>query len=162
MAGAEEPASFAEAEQEACWRKAMLEELLSIEENCTWTLTELPSGRRAIGLKWVFKVKKDEKGAVVRHKARHIVKGYTQRRGVDYDEVFAPVARMEALRLLLTLAAREGWEVHHMDVKSAFLNEDLEEEVFVHQPPGLEQTGKEQIFVWFTSSPWCMESKTRC
>ncbi|KAK2630796.1 hypothetical protein QOZ80_UnG0725510 [Eleusine coracana subsp. coracana] len=143
MVGAEEPTSFAEAEQEACWRKAMLEELQAIEENRTWTLTELPSGRRAVGLKWVFKVKKDEKGAVVRHKARLVVKGYAQRRGIDYDEVFALVARMEVVRLLIALAAHEGWEVHHMDVKSAFLNGDLEEEFYVQQPPGLEQAGQE-------------------
>jgi hypothetical protein len=83
----------------------MEEELQAIEENRTWTLTELPAGRHAIGLKWVFKVKKDKHGAVVRHKARLVVKGYAQRHGIDYDEVFAPVARMEVVRLLLALAA---------------------------------------------------------
>jgi hypothetical protein len=117
----------------------MEEELRAIEENCTWTLTELPPGRRAIGLKWVFKVKRNEHGAVVRHKARLVVKGYAQRHGIDYDEVFAPVARMEAVRLLLALAAQEGWQVHHMDVKTAFLNGDLQEEVYVQQAPGFAQ-----------------------
>jgi hypothetical protein len=102
---AEEPSSLAHAEQDPCWRKAMEEELRAIEENRTWTLTELPPGQRAIGLKWVFKVKKDEHGAVVRHKARLVVKGYAQCQGIDYDEVFAPVARLEAVRLLLALAA---------------------------------------------------------
>lgn len=140
---AEEPASLAQAAKDPCWRRAMEEELQAIEENRTWTLTELPPGRRAIGLKWVYKVKKDERGAVVRHKARLVVKGYAQRQGVDYDEVFAPVARMEAVRLLLALAAHEGWEVHHMDVKTAFLNGDLLEEVFVEQAPGFAQTGHE-------------------
>jgi len=105
---AEEPASLAQAQKEACWRRAMEEELRSIEENRTWTLTELPQGRRAIGLKWVVKVKRDEHGAVVRHKAQLVVKGYAQRHGIDYDEVFAPVARMEAVRLLLALAVHEG------------------------------------------------------
>ncbi|WVZ98205.1 LOW QUALITY PROTEIN: hypothetical protein U9M48_043674 [Paspalum notatum var. saurae] len=124
-------------------RRAMEEELRAIEENHTWTLTELPLGRRAIGLKWVFKVKRDEHGAVVRHKARLVVKGYAQRHGVDYDEVFAPVARIEAVRLLLALAAQEGWEVHHMDVKTAFLNGDLQEEVYVQQAPGFAQPGQE-------------------
>jgi hypothetical protein len=100
-----------------------------------WELTELPSGRSAIGLKWVFKVKKNEHGDVVRHKARLVVKGYAQRQGVDYDEVFAPVARLEAVRLLLALAADEGWQVHHMDVKTVFLNGELQEEVYVQQPP---------------------------
>lgn len=79
----------------------------------------------------MFKVKRDEHGAVIWHKAWLIVKGYTQRQGIDYDEVFAPVARMEAVRLLLALATHEGWEVHHMDVKTAFLNNDLQEEAFV-------------------------------
>jgi hypothetical protein len=140
---AEEPASLAQAQKEAYWHRAMEEELRSIEENRTWTLTELPQGRRAIGLKWVFKVKRDEHGAVVRHKARLIVKGYAQRHGIDYDEVFAPMVRMEAVRLLLALAAHEGWEVHHMDVKTAFLNGDLQEEVFVEQALGFAQAGQE-------------------
>lgn len=131
MVSAEEPLSLAEAERNARWWKAMKEELQAIEENQTWILTELPQDRRAIGLKWVFKVKKDENGKVVRHKARLVVKGYAQKKGVDYDEVFAPVARMETIRTLLALAAHQRWEVHHMDVKSAFLNGDLEEEVFV-------------------------------
>jgi hypothetical protein len=121
----------------------MEEELRAIEDNNTWTLTELPPWRRAIGLKWGFKVKRDEQGAVVRHKARLVVKGYSQRQGIDYEEVFAPVARLEAVRLLLALAAHENWEIHHMDVKSAFLNGDLNEEVFVLQPPGFVRTGRE-------------------
>jgi hypothetical protein len=85
----------------------------------------LPSSRRAIGLKWGFKVKKDEHSTVVRHKARLVVKGYAQHQGIDYEEVFASVARMEAVRLLLALATREGWQVHHMDIKTTFLNGDL-------------------------------------
>ena len=87
----------------------------------------------------MFKVKKDPAGNVVKHKARLVAKGYAQKQGVDFDEVFAPVARLETMRLLLAMAANGGWEVHHMDVKSAFLNGDLLEEVYVHQPPGFEQ-----------------------
>jgi hypothetical protein len=94
----------------------------------------LPSGWCAIGLKWGFKVEKDECGIVVRHKARIVIKGYAQRQGIDYEEVFAPVACMEAVRLLLALAAQEGCQVHHMDVKMTFLNGDLQEEVLVVQP----------------------------
>jgi hypothetical protein len=81
---------------------------------------DLPLGRKAIGLKWVYKVKRDEQGAVSKHKARMVVKGYAQQHGIDYDEVFALVARLDSVRLLIALAAHEGWEVHHMDVKSAF------------------------------------------
>ena len=143
MAG-EEPTTFAEAEQEDCWRHAMLDELASINDNATWTLTTLPAGHRAIGLKWVFKVKKDEHGAIVKHKARLVAKGYVQREGVDFEEVFAPVARLESVRLILALAAHRGWEVHHMDVKSAFLNGDLNEEVYVSQPPGFVAKSHEQ------------------
>jgi hypothetical protein len=106
-------------------------------------MIELPAGRKAIGLKWVFKVKKDEAGTVVRHKARLVVKSYAQRKGVDYEEVFAPVARFEAVRIVLALAAHQKWEVHHMNVKSAFLNGDLTEEVFVMQPPGFVKAGRE-------------------
>jgi len=80
----------------------------------------------------VFKVKKDPAGNVVKHKARLVAKGYAQKQGVDFDEVFAPVARLETMRLLLAMAANGGWEVHHMDVKSAFLNGGLLEEVYVH------------------------------
>jgi hypothetical protein len=99
----------------------------SIEENDTWCLADLPSGRRAIGLKWMFKVKRDVDGNLVKHKARLVVKGYAQRSGIDYDEVFAPVARLDYVQLLIALATSEGWEVHHLDVKSAFLNGGLQE-----------------------------------
>jgi hypothetical protein len=99
-------------------------------------LSSLPAGHRAIELKWVFKVKKDPQGRIMKHKARLVVKGYAQREGVDYDEIFAPVARIEIVRLLIAVVAQRGWEVHHMDVKSAFLNGDLLEEVYEQQPPG--------------------------
>ena len=90
VVSAKEPASLAQAKQEACWRRAMEEELRSIEENRTWTLTELPQGGRAIGLKWVFKVKKDEHGAVVRHKARLVVKGYALGPSLSYLKAGVP------------------------------------------------------------------------
>ena len=92
----------------------------------------------------MFKVKKDEHGAIVKHKTRLVAKGYVQREGVDFEEVFAPVARLESVRLILAVAAHRGWEVHHMDVKSAFLNCDLNEEVYVSHPPGFVAKGHEQ------------------
>jgi hypothetical protein len=121
----------------------MLEEISSIEENETWSLVDPPTDQRPIGLKWVFKLKKDAAGKVVKHKARLVAKGYVQRIGVDFDEVFAPVARLDSVRLLLALAAQQGWSAHHMDVKSAFLNGILEEEVYVVQPPGFIVDGQE-------------------
>src|SRR6266540_1600875 len=108
----------------------MREEMESIEENCTWSLVDPPSGHCPIGLKWVFKLKRESSGAIVKHKARLVAKGYVQQPGIDFEEVFAPVAR-------------RGWSLHHMDVKSAFLNGDLQEEVYVVQPPGFVITGKE-------------------
>jgi hypothetical protein len=104
----------------------------------------LPKGHRPIGLKWVYKLKHDERGDIVKYKARLVAKGYVQRHGVDFDEVIAPVARMESVRVILILAAHLNWSVHHMDVKSAFLNGDLEEEVYVCQPPGFVKKGEEQ------------------
>ena len=111
-------------------------EMKAIEDNRTWVVSNLPPKQKAIGLKWVFKVKKDPDGKVVKHKARLVAKGYAQRQGVDFDEVFAPVARIETIRVLLALPAHGGWQVHHMDVKYAFLNGDLTETVYVQQPPG--------------------------
>jgi hypothetical protein len=105
------PNSFEEAEQDPCWRWAMLEEMKAIEDNGTWHLADLPQGRRAIGFKWVFKVKRDERGEIAKHKARLVVKGYAQNMGIDYDEVFAPVAWLDSVRLLIALAAHEGWAV---------------------------------------------------
>jgi len=136
LAMGDEPATFEEARGEPCWEKAMMEEMSSIEENKTWTLVDLPPGHRAIGLKWVYKVKRDEIGVIVKYKARLVAKGYVQQHGVDFEEVFAPVARMESVRMVLAVAARERWLVHHMDVKSAFLNGELMEEVYVQQPRG--------------------------
>jgi len=121
----------------------MLEEMAAVEENRTWELVDPPAGCRPIGLKWVFKVKRNERGEVVRHKARLVAKGFVQREGIDFEEVFAPVARMESVRLLLALAAVRCWKVHHLDVKSAFLNGELAEEVYVQQPPGFVITGEE-------------------
>ncbi|WVZ50199.1 hypothetical protein U9M48_001476 [Paspalum notatum var. saurae] len=136
LLAAEEPHSVEQALSEKCWRQAMEIEMQAIQDNGTWTPVGLPAGHKAIGLKWVFKVKKDPAGNIIKHKARLVVKGYAQRQGVDFDEVFAPVARMETVRLLIALAAHGGWEIHHMDVKSAFLNGDLAEDVYVQQPPG--------------------------
>ncbi|GJW09074.1 putative ribonuclease H-like domain-containing protein [Tanacetum coccineum] len=103
-----------------------------------WTLVNLPNGKRAIGTKWVFRNKKDEKGIVLRNKARLVAQGYTQEEGIDYDEVFAHVARIEAIRLFLAYASFMGFIVYQMDVKSAFLYGTIDEEVYVCQPPGFE------------------------
>jgi hypothetical protein len=116
----------------------MQSEMDTVEKNCTWELADLPRGHSAITIKWVFKLKRDEAGAIVKHKARLVARDFVQREGIDFDDTFTP-----RVRLLFALVAQEGWRVHHMDVKSAFLNGDLKEEVYVHQPPGFTIPGKE-------------------
>ncbi|GJY88726.1 putative ribonuclease H-like domain-containing protein [Tanacetum coccineum] len=116
--------------------KAMQEELLQFKIQKVWTLVDLPYGKKAIGTKWVYRNKKDERGIVVRNKARLVAQGYKQEEGIDYDEVFAPVARIEAIRLFLAYASFMNFLVYQMDVKSAFLYGTIEEEVYVSQPPG--------------------------
>jgi hypothetical protein len=140
----DEPASFKEAEHQESWWAAMHKEMQAIEDNQTLEVATLTSRHRAIGLKWVFKVKRDEVGKVMHHKARQVVKGYVQRVGIDFDEVFAPIARLESVRMLVELAAHERWQVRHMDVKSAFLNDVIKEEVYVQQAPGFIITGQEE------------------
>ena len=138
-----EPHSFTEADEDTTWHAVMQQEMDTVERNRTWELANLPTSHRAITLKWVYKLKKDEARAVIKHKPCLVARGFVQQEGVDFDDAFAPVARMESVRLLLALAAQEGWRVHHMDVKSAFLNGDLKEEVYVHQPAGFIIPGKE-------------------
>nr|GEZ19128.1 copia protein [Tanacetum cinerariifolium] len=101
-----------------------------------WILVNLPYGKRAIGTKWVYRNKKDERGIVIRNKARLVAQGHTQEEGIDYDEVFAPVARIEAIRLFLAYASFVGFLVYQTDVKSAFLYGTIEEELYVCQPLG--------------------------
>ncbi|GJV16484.1 putative ribonuclease H-like domain-containing protein [Tanacetum coccineum] len=116
--------------------EAMQEELLQFKLQQVWKLVDLPNGKRAIGTKWVFRNKKDERGIVIRNKARLVAQGHRQEEGIDYEEVFAPVARIEAIRLFLAYASFMGFLVYQMDVKSAFLYGTIEEEVYVTQPPG--------------------------
>nr|GFA67744.1 hypothetical protein [Tanacetum cinerariifolium] len=117
---------------------SMQEELLQFKMQKVWILVDLPYGKRAIGTKWVYKNKKDERGIVIKNKARLVAQGYTQEEGIDYEEVFAPVARIEAIRLFLAYASFMGFPVYQMDVKSAFLYGTIKEEVYVCQPPGFE------------------------
>ncbi|GKC66889.1 putative ribonuclease H-like domain-containing protein [Tanacetum coccineum] len=136
--GFEEPKKVIHALKDPSWIEAMQEELLQFKLQEVWTLVDLPNGKRAIGTKWVFRNKKDERGIVIRNKARLVAQGYTQEEGIDYDEVFAPVARIEAIRLFLAYASFKDFMVYQMDVKSAFLYGKIEEEVYVCQPPGFE------------------------
>jgi hypothetical protein len=114
----------------------MMKEMTSIEKNDTWSLIDLPPDRKPIKIKWMFKVKQDEHGAVSKHKARIVVKGYARRHSIDYDEVFSPMARLDLVHLLITLTAHEGWEMHYIEIKLTFLNDELLKEVYVEHPTG--------------------------
>ena len=116
--------------------KAMNEEVKSIKDNNTWSLVELPQGKKAIDVKWVYKVKTNSKGEVTRHKARLVAKGFLQKEGIDFDEVFAPVARIKTIRLVVGLAEINRLHICQIDVKCAFLSGSLEEEFYVKQPVG--------------------------
>ncbi|GJY73815.1 putative ribonuclease H-like domain-containing protein [Tanacetum coccineum] len=134
----EEPKKVIQALKDPSWIEAMQDELLQFKLQKVWTLVDLPNGKRAIGTKWVYRNKKDERGIVIKNKARLVAQGYTQEEGIDYDEVFAPVARIEAIRLFLAYASFKDFVVYQMDVKSAFLYGKIEEEVYVCQPLGFE------------------------
>lgn len=123
------------------WMEAMKTEINSINKNKTWDVVDLPSNRKAIGCKWVYKVKYDEKNNP-QYKARLVAQGFNQRYGVDFDEVFAPVAHSTTLRMLLSVAGVNNYKIKHYDVKSAFLNGKLDEEIYMKQPPGFENSDK--------------------
>ncbi|CAL2268732.1 unnamed protein product [Prunus armeniaca] len=117
------------------WKEAMDEELRALRKNSTWELVELPRGKKVVGCKWVFTIKHKADGSVDRYKARLVAKGYTQTYGIDYQDTFAPVAKMNTIRVLLSLAANLGWTLQQFDVKNAFLHGYLEEEVYMDMPP---------------------------
>jgi hypothetical protein len=116
----------------------MDEEFNQIEKNDTWELVQRPKNKNVIGTKWVFKNKLNEYGQVTKNKARLVCKGYAQIEGIDFEETFAPIAKMEAIRLLLAYAISKNVKVYQMDVKLAFLNGELEEEVYIEQPEGFQ------------------------
>ncbi|KAI5355970.1 hypothetical protein L3X38_008865 [Prunus dulcis] len=138
-----EPETFEEAIKDAAWQKAMEAELEMIEKNETWELVKRPSDKPIVGVKWIFKVKLNLDGSVQKNKARLVAKDYTQKPRIDFNETFAPVARLDTVRTLIALAAQKRWKLFQLDVKSAFLNGVLHEEVYVDQPPGFVVKDKE-------------------
>nr|GEX02205.1 putative ribonuclease H-like domain-containing protein [Tanacetum cinerariifolium] len=138
MTRAEEPNRVHQALKDPSWIEAMQEELLQFEMQKVWVLVDLPYGKRAIGTKWLYRNKKDERGIVIRNKARLVAQGHTQGEGINYEEVFAPVARIKAIRLFLAYASFMGFMMYQMDVKSAFLYGTIEEKVYICQPLGFE------------------------
>ena len=133
-----EPKNVEEALQDEGWIMAMQEELNQFERSEVWKLVPPPENHTIIGTKWVFCNKLDEEGNVVRNKARLVAQGYNQQEGIDFDETYAPVARLESNRMFLAYACFKNFKLYQMDVKSAFLNGFLNEEVYDRQPPGFE------------------------
>ena len=130
------PQTFKEACHDPRWQETMDEEFDSLHDNKTWKLDSLPLGRKLVQCRWVYKTKIASNGTKTKYKAQLVAKGYSQVQGLDYNETFTPVARMDSISLVLVVAASLIWEVHHMDVKSAFLHGDLKKEIYMKKPEG--------------------------
>ncbi|CAN1807780.1 Retrovirus-related Pol polyprotein from transposon TNT 1-94 [Linum perenne] len=142
-----EPECYAEACQAADaskWELAMKEEMNSLNSNQTWELAELPAGKKALHNKWVYRVKEEHDGSK-RYKARLVVKGFQQKEGIDYTEIFSPVVKLTTIRTVLSIVATEDLHLEQLDVKTAFLHGDLEEEIYMQQPEGFSVKGKEKL-----------------
>jgi hypothetical protein len=143
----DEPASFSEAlhsPNKDEWMTAMQEEMSSMDKNNVWELVNLSLGRKTIGNKWVLKVKRKADGSIDRYKARLLAKGYTQREGIDYEDTFSPVVRFASIHMILFIIAKQDLEFFQMDVKTTFLNGELDEEIYMAQPAGFEVQGHER------------------
>ena len=137
LATLHEPHTYPEASTDPLWQIAMKNELDALSKNHTWDLVILPLGKFVVGCKWIYKIKTRFDGSIERYKTRLVAKGFTQEYEIDYEETFTPVARISFVRALLTVAAASKWDLFQMDVKNAFLNGDLSEEVYMQPPPGL-------------------------
>eukprot|EP00253_Pinus_taeda_P021865 PITA_21865 len=131
-----EPTNYEEASKSDAWRDAMYEEIESINRNHTWDFVEFPEGKNTIGCKWLYKPKINVDGSIEKLKARLVAKGYSQQEGIDFDDTFAPVAKLNTIRMLISLATKHKWQLHQLDVKFEFLNGDLKEEIYLVQPEG--------------------------
>ena len=136
------PTDVQEAKADEKWKRAMNEEMDALQRNKTWELVDLPRGKKTVGCRWIYTVKLNSSGNIDRYKARLVAKGYTQKYGIDYEDTFAPVAKMNTIRILISIAAKKDWPLKQYDVKNAFLNGYLEEEVYMDPPPGIENGGK--------------------
>ena len=125
--------------------EVMKEEMKSMKDNGVWDLVELPEGVKPIGCKWIFKTKRDSKGNIVRYKARLAAKGFTQKEGIDYKETFSPVSSNDSFKIIMALVAHYDLELHQMDVKTAFLNGNIDETIYMVQPENSESNDSKQL-----------------
>ena len=158
----EEPKSIEEALKDQEWKEAADSEYQSLMENETWKLVKLPTGRKPVGCKWIFKTKCTSDGKVEHYKARLVAKGYTQKPGEDYDETFSPVVRYSSIRTLLAFAVQNGMIIHQMDVVTAFLNGTLDEDIYMEQPPGYIKKGEEHLVCKLKRSLYGLKQSSRC
>jgi hypothetical protein len=135
-----DPQSYGEAAGNPFWESTMQEDYNSLLENQTWDPVPLPFGRKLVICRWVYRTKRTVDGQINRYKSRLVAKGFQQVHGIDYDETFTLVAKMDSILLSLSIAATKGWEFHQMDVKNAFLHGDLSEEIYMEQPRDLCRT----------------------
>jgi hypothetical protein len=143
-----DPSSFKEAmksRHSSEWLDAMKDEMKSMSTNDVWDLVEIPKGAKTVGCKWVYKTKQDSKGNIESFKARLVAKSFTQREGIDYTETFSPVSSKDSFRIIMALVAHYDLKLHQMDVKTAFLNGNLQENVYMAQPEGFTVEGKEHM-----------------
>ncbi|TQE12286.1 hypothetical protein C1H46_001939 [Malus baccata] len=160
----DDPISYSQAigsSQSTLWQNAMKEELDSMYKNNVWTLVESSPQIKPIGCKWVYKTKRDALGKIERHKARLVAKGFTQREGIDYNDTFSPVSSKDSMRVVMALVAHFDLELHQMDVKTAFLNGDLEECIYMKQPTGFVERGKENMVCQLNKSIYGLKQASR-
>ena len=143
------------------WQKAMDREMESMYSNSVWSLVEAPKGVKPIGCKWIYKRKRGSDGKVETFKARLVAKGYTQKEGIDYEETFSPVAMLKSIRILLAVAASLDYEIWQMDVKTAFLNGNLNEDIYMQQPEGFKAKGKEHMVCKLQRSIYGLKQASR-
>lgn len=160
-----EPSNIHEASNSpdaSMWKTAMQEEIEALHKNKTWELVPLPSGRKAIGNKWVYKIKRDSNDQIERYRARLVVKGYAQKEGIDFNEIFSPVVRLTTIRIVLAMCATLDLHLEQLDVKTAFLHGDLEEEIYMLQPEGFAEKGKENLVCRLIKSLYGLKQAPRC
>ncbi|KAK0605571.1 hypothetical protein LWI29_028241 [Acer saccharum] len=160
-----EPLTFHEARNSSdasLWMTAMQEEIEALHKNKTWELVPLPHGRKAIGNRWVYKIKRDGNNQVERYRARLVVKGYAQKEGIDFNEIFSPVVRLTTVRVVLVMSAVFDLYLEQLDVKTAFLHGELEEEIYMLQPEGFVKEGKENLVCRLTKSLYGLKQAPRC
>ncbi|KAL6323845.1 hypothetical protein AAG906_005840 [Vitis piasezkii] len=159
-----DPVSFSQAmesDDSSKWMEAMNEELKSMAHNGVWDLIELPNNCKPVGCKWVFKTKRDAKGNIERFKARLVAKGFTQKEGIDYKDTFSPVSKKDSLRIIMALVAHFDLELHQMDVKTAFLNGNLDEDIYMEQPEGFAKKGNEHLVCKLKKSIYGLKQASR-